>query len=337
MASLAISLSGNGLTIANSSYNFTNTTFNSKVALPLRNEELAAVEIVVQSFIFIFAVLGNTVVVMSLVIQRHEWTRMHLMMLHLCFADLFVAFGSVLPQLLWDITFVFKGGNILCKIIKYMQIVAIYASSYVLLTTAIDRYFAICHPFISHQWSMTRVHRMVLVAWVLSLFFSIPQVFIFSYELNSYGMDDCWATFYPEWTLTLYITCFTALVYIIPSLILAFCYVSICVTVWRNPNVSSASDFRTRRKGISHAKMKTIKLTLAVVLCYLLCWSPFFIAQMWAVYDEKAPFYGKLIVQFNMHISDLYSRQSFRVEKLNTCNNDAIHLFYILYMSAVTL
>ena len=294
MASVPISISENGSPALNSSYNSTNMTLNTKVTLPVRNEELASIEIIVQSIIFVLAVVGNTVVVMSLIIQRHDWTRMHLMMLHLCIADLFVAFGSVLPQLIWDITFVFKGGYFLCKLIKYMQIVAIYASSYVLLTTAIDRYFAICHPFLSHQWSLARVHRMVLVAWVLSLVFSIPQLFIFSYEINSYGMHDCWATFYPEWTLTLYITSFTALVYIIPSLILAFCYVSICVTVWRNPNVSCASDCRTRNKGISHAKLKTIKMTLAVVLCYLLCWSPFFICQMWAVYDESAPFNGKL-------------------------------------------
>ena len=294
MASVEISSSENVLFVSNSSCNFSNMTLDPNVTLPVRNEELASIEIIVQSIILVMAVLGNGVVVTSLVIQRRDWTRMHLMMLHLCFADLFVAFGSVFPQLIWDITFVFKGGYFLCKLVKYMQIVAIYASSYVLLTTAIDRYFAICHPFLSHQWSLARVHRMVLVAWMLSLIFSLPQLFIFSYEINAYGMHDCWATFNPEWTLTLYITSFTILVYIIPSIILAFCYVSICVTVWKNPNVNCASEFRSRRKDISHAKLKTIKMTLAVVLCYLLCWSPFFICQMWAVYDETAPFNGKL-------------------------------------------
>ena len=280
--------------VQNASVNVTNmTTESNNATLVVRNEDLAKVEIIVQSIIFVLAALGNTVVVMALIIQRSEWTRMHLLMLHLCFADLFVAFGSVLPQLIWDITFVFKGGNILCKIVKYMQIVAIYASSYVLVMTAVDRYFAICYPFESHYCRVGRVHKMVLIAWTLSLLFSTPQLFIFSYELNSYGMNDCWATFNPKWTLTLYITCFTVLVYIIPTLILVFCYVSICVAVWKSGSVAVPVELGDGKNGISHAKMKTIKLTLAVVLCYLICWSPFFIAQMWAVYDENAPFYGK--------------------------------------------
>ena len=37
----------------------------------------------------------------------------------------------------------------LCRMVKYFQVVAMYASSYVLVSTAIDRYLAICHPLIS--------------------------------------------------------------------------------------------------------------------------------------------------------------------------------------------
>ncbi|KAK0042669.1 hypothetical protein Bpfe_027900, partial [Biomphalaria pfeifferi] len=44
------------------------------------------------------------------------------------------------------------------------------------------------------------------------------------------------------------------------------------------------------RMGISRAKVKTIKLTFTVVICYVLCWAPFFVGQMWAAYDFTAPF-----------------------------------------------
>ena len=269
--------------------------------------------------------------------------------------------------------------------------------------TAIDRYIAICYPFTSHKMSSGTVHRLVLLAWSLSLVFSVPQMFIFSYQTNSYGTQDCWAMFSPEWTLPLYITIFTVLVYVLPTLILGFCYGSICVEVWRSSklgirlsNISkqtrtpgnkgikrkwlfnqktpsdgnlqeeclsmcgdasneitvtckfshaqhcgkvaqsqarsaflrqnaivdtsiqhhdSPNSYTVERKstvqdrqescisftnresrgsvGISSAKIKTVKLTLTVILCYFLCWSPFFIAQMWAAWDETAPFYGK--------------------------------------------
>ena len=42
-------------------------------------------------------------------------------------------------------------------------------------------------------------------------------------------------------------------------------------------------------RGLSRSKMKTIKLTFVVILAYLLCWSPFFITQMWWAFDKHAP------------------------------------------------
>ena len=40
--------------------------------------------------------------------------------------------------------------------------------------------------------------------------------------------------------------------------------------------------------GISRAKLKTVKMTVTVVICYIVCWAPFFVGQMWAAFDEKA-------------------------------------------------
>ena len=50
---------------------------------------------------------------------------------------------------------------------------------------------------------------------------------------------------------------------------------------------------RRHVRTLSRSKMKTVKLTLTVVLCYLICWAPFFVAQMWMAWDEQAPFEGE--------------------------------------------
>jgi len=73
-------------------------------------------------------------------------SRMNRMIVHLSTADLFVAFFNVLPQLLWDVTGTFRGNDLLCRTVTYLQLVAMYASSYVLVATAVDRYLAICRP-----------------------------------------------------------------------------------------------------------------------------------------------------------------------------------------------
>ncbi|CAC5376998.1 AVPR1A [Mytilus coruscus] len=329
--------------------NFSLTSKNASIYSE-RNEDLALVEITVQCVIFCLAVIGNSTVLLTLWTRRRKLARVHLLMVHLSSADLFVAFCNVLPQICWDLTYVFIGGDFLCRFVKYIQVVAMYASSYVLVMTAIDRYVALIHPFIAHKWSSRKVHYMVAIAWSLSLLFSLPQIWIFAFAKRSDGQYDCWATFEPFWTLQLYITASTLLIYIIPILILIFCYGCICYTVWKRGRVGepvptssgrSWSDAQLHRieqngsrssldrlnmngttkrpqihHGISRAKIRTVQMTLTVVLCYLVCWSPFFIAQMWSAWDENAPFYGPAFTIILLLAS------------LNSCTNPWIYLFF---------
>ncbi|OWF35858.1 cephalotocin receptor 1-like [Mizuhopecten yessoensis] len=202
-----------------------------------RNEELAQAEIGVSSAIFILAVFGNSTVFLVFLLRRRSLTRMHLLMLHLSAADLSVAFFNVLPQLIWDVTYVFYGNDVICRFVKYFQLVVVYASAYVLVMTAIDRYFAICRPLVSHQWSSRTVHYMVAIAWIISLILSLPQIYIFSYMERTPEVFDCWATFDPSWTLELYITFNSVTVYVIPIIILTFCYGRMCYAVWKRGRV----------------------------------------------------------------------------------------------------
>ena len=44
--------------------------------------------------------------------------------------------------------------------------------------------------------------------------------------------------------------------------------------------------------GISKAMSKTVRMTLVIVLVYTVCWSPFFIVQLWAAWDPNPPDQG---------------------------------------------
>ena len=184
-----------------------------------------------------------------------------------------------------------------------------------------------------HAWTTKRIQLLVLVAWVVSLVFSLPQVNIFSLSVASHGAVDCWGDFDPLWTLQLYITWFALAIYIVPFLMLVLLYGRICFVVWRSMRAQEpaathpansrengillnsmnsdgdgpiggggvrhpkkvAINPRAHVRGVSRAKVKTVKLTMAVITCYLFCWGPFFITQMWAAWDENAPFQGEYI------------------------------------------
>ncbi|XP_061184760.1 annetocin receptor-like [Saccostrea echinata] len=321
--------------------NTSNSTHNNGTISPKNySEDLAKIEIILQAIILYMAIFGNAAVLVVFRVKSKRLSRMQWFIVHLCFADIFVAFFNVLPQLIWDITFRFQGNNFLCKLVKYFQLVAMYASSYVLVVTALDRYISICHPLTSHTWSKRRrANLMVFVAWLLALFFSIPQLFLFAYMETSPGSGeyDCWETMSDgdPWEIQAYLTWIFLSIYFIPFLILTFAYTRICYVVFSS--VSSKEQvrvsFNTKSNGFnkrndlltnprahtrcaSKSKKKTIYLTLTVVLCYLICWGPFFIAQMWAAYDPFAPFTSASFVIILLLAS------------LNSCTNPWIYLAF---------
>ena len=282
-----------------------------------RDEFLAKLELAVLGLMFLTAVIGNLAVIIILKCHRKKLTRMQWFIIHLCIADLSLAFFNQLPQFAWDLTYRFQGNNILCKFVKYVQLISMYSSSYVLITTALDRYFSICYPINSQTWTIKRVHFMVSVAWLLSFVFSIPQLIFFSYMEISPGSNefDCWETLSegPISHLQAYITWIFVSIYAVPLLVLGFAYGRICYVVWvsmdnrgikqvqtgnghynHHRQISDKTKIFTPRvhtKTVSRSKIKTIYMTLTVVTCYLLCWGPFFVAQMWMIYDFNSPLY----------------------------------------------
>lgn len=268
-----------------------------------RNEEVAKIEITVLSITFVVAVIGNISVLVAMHNTKKKTSRMHLFIKHLSLADLVVAFFQVLPQLCWEITFRFTGPDFLCRVVKHLQVLGMFASTYMMVMMTVDRYIAICHPLKTLQQPTRRSYIMIIGTWIGSLLLSTPQYFIFSLSEIKNGSDvyDCWGHFILPWGVKTYITWITVGIFLIPVSILMVCYGFICHSIWKNikyKTKKTTSD-TTHKKGligknsvssittISRAKLRTVKMTFVIVLAYIVCWAPFFTVQMWSVWDEN--------------------------------------------------
>lgn len=281
-----------------------NTTVN-----PLkRNEEVAKVEVTVLCLVLLLALTGNLCVLWAIHASKHRQSRMYYFMKHLSIADLVVAVFQVLPQLIWDITFRFYGPDLLCRLVKYLQVVGMFASTYMLVLMSVDRCLAICQPLRSVHKSKDRV--CVIASWMLSLIFSAPQAYIFSLREVGNGVYDCWGDFVQPWGAKAYITWMSLSIYILPVTILSICYGLICFKIWQNFNLKTTREHFLALTGrpskgahplsrvssvrlISRAKIRTVKMTFVVVVAYIVCWTPFFFVQMWSAWDPAAPREGK--------------------------------------------
>uniref|UniRef100_A0AAY4E548 G-protein coupled receptors family 1 profile domain-containing protein n=1 Tax=Denticeps clupeoides TaxID=299321 RepID=A0AAY4E548_9TELE len=268
-----------------------------------RNEEVAKVEVTVLGLVLVFALVGNFCVLLAIHMSKHNQSRMYYFMKHLSIADLVVAVFQVLPQLIWDITFRFYGPDVLCRLVKYLQVVGMFASTYMLVLMSVDRCLSICQPLRSLHQRKDRLY--VAASWVLSLLFSLPQVYIFSLRDVGNGVYDCWGDFVQPWGAKAYITWISCTIYIIPVGILSVCYSLISFKIWQNfklktkreqcisltpTQLKCTSLSRVSSvKLISKAKIRTVKMTFVIVLAYIICWTPFFSVQMWSAWDPQAP------------------------------------------------
>ncbi|KAM6984801.1 arginine vasopressin receptor 2, like [Aplochiton taeniatus] len=286
------------------------------------DHDFALIKAGVLGLIFVLATCGNLFLLHALWRKRKRNTRTHLFLLHLCFADLVVAFFQVLPQLSMEITHRFRGNDFVCRSVKYLQVVGMFASTYMIVAMTIDRYHAVCRPMVSFFKGSCRRYLAIGAAWLIALAFSTPQLFIFSLKEVEDNLYDCWATFIEPWGSKVYISWITLSVFVLPAIILLYCQLKICTGIYFNMKrkalqAAATNDRRAGTKGVSSAMLKTVKMTFVIIMIYTFCWSPFFVVQLWSVWSPStAPTNGPVFVTIMLLAS------------LNSCTNPWIYLYY---------
>ncbi|CAG9863421.1 unnamed protein product [Phyllotreta striolata] len=249
--------------------------------------------------LLIVIIAGNIGVIYTLTFSRSRKSRMNYFITHLAYADLSVGLISVLTDLIWRTTVIWYAGNVACKIIKFLQIVVTYASTYVLVALSIDRYDAIRHPM-KFSGSWRRAKCLIITAWLISVLFSIPILILYEEKMIQ-GQNQCWLQFSEQWMWKLYMTLVSISLFCLPAIIIASCYAIIIITIW----TKSESSFRNLKNGhndnkrgleqlrrassrglIPKAKVKTIKITFVIVTVFILCWSPYIIFDLLQVYEQ---------------------------------------------------
>uniref|UniRef100_T1J5K4 G-protein coupled receptors family 1 profile domain-containing protein n=1 Tax=Strigamia maritima TaxID=126957 RepID=T1J5K4_STRMM len=246
---------------------------------------------------FTMIVMGNSAVLVALLLSKNKKSRMNFFITHLAIADLSVGLISVLTDVIWKMTVSWLAGNVLCKLIRYLQVTVTYSSTYVLVALSIDRYDAITRPM---KFSgRRRAHALVIVAWFLSAVFSIPILVLYE-EAEIDGQFQCWIDLGAEWKWQLYLTLITVSLFLIPTLIISACYTIIVITIWskgktltgqpKSAKTKHPADMDSKRASsrgiIPKAKIKTVKMTFVIVFVFVLCWSPYFIYDLLQVYGH---------------------------------------------------
>ena len=146
----------------------------STYSMPVFNQ-MSMIKTVVLSVMFFVSLVGNTTTLLQMYRKRRKRSTINTLLIHLSTADLIVTFFCNVSDAVWASTVQWYAGNAMCKLVKFTQVFGLTLSTYIIVIISIDRCLAILDPM-SRNKAPQRVRTMIVVAWMLSFVFSVPQV-----------------------------------------------------------------------------------------------------------------------------------------------------------------
>ncbi|XP_062906054.1 C-X-C chemokine receptor type 2-like [Mobula hypostoma] len=214
---------------------------------------------VVYSLVCFLAVMGNLVVMIVVLHNRRSTSSTDIYLLHLATADLL--FAVSLPFWAVDAMSGWVFGDAMCKVVSMLEEVNFYSGILFLACISVDRYLAIVHSAQPHWQKRPFLIKLVCaVVWVLAVLLSLPILykgkFIYNERVLCYELLE--GESITTWKNT---TRFLRHVigFLIPLGVMVFCY---SVTIRR----------LCQTRGFQ--KQKAMKVIIAVVLAFLICWLP---------------------------------------------------------------
>ncbi|XP_053210923.1 adipokinetic hormone/corazonin-related peptide receptor variant I-like [Panonychus citri] len=315
-SSLLISESTPSMVIINS--NETETSTMSNISVGQAAEIVNDHNPLIYAYYLLFGIgsCGNFYALKDLVKARQLSQYINLLMAHLTFADLCVIFISLPIEIMWQITYTWEAGDLTCRLIQVIRLFGLYLSSNIVVCISIDRLHAFTRT--PNKTGYYKYSKKILIsAYIISLLLSTPQAIIYRVETHPLvpGYAQCiQAAWFVDTIFEKFYTGMSLIgMYFGPLIAIVFCYCKIffhlhydgqsiqisessCAFQFKAIAPRDNRDIRlvqarhqvNRFSLIQKAKYRTLKMTLIIVLAYLICWSPYVALVLYSSYDYDA-------------------------------------------------
>ncbi|XP_036401515.1 C-X-C chemokine receptor type 2-like [Megalops cyprinoides] len=217
--------------------------------------------------VFLLAIPGNLIVGVVIVSSKQPLLPSDLYLLHLAVADILLAltlpFWAVVAIQGWVL------GNALCKLVSLVQEVTFYSSILFLACISVDRYMVIVRAMETRrERRQARSWAACVAVWTLGGALSLPAFFSTAFRPQGSERMVCAEHYDPDsadqWRLATRLLRHS-LGFVLPLSIMLSCY-----------GVTAARLLRTR----GFQKQRAMRVIVAVVAAFLLCWTPYHLALM---------------------------------------------------------
>ncbi|XP_076625040.1 pyrokinin-1 receptor [Colletes latitarsis] len=164
------------------------------------------------------------------------------------------------------------------------------ASVLTITAFTIERYVAICHPFLAHTMSkLSRVVKLILIVWLVALSFALPQALQFG--LVEHEIDPTMVICTLKRTLVRYSFQLSTIFFLVlPMSLITVLYILIGLKL-RKSNMMKRRPGREEGGSCKHhpgrSSRRVVKMLVAVVIAFFVCWAPFHVQRLVYIYGTK--------------------------------------------------
>ncbi|XP_016851955.1 chemokine XC receptor 1 [Anolis carolinensis] len=269
--------------------------------------ELSALLIsILYSVIFLFSLLGNSLVLRIVLKYESLMSLTNLFIVNLCISDLI--FSCTLPFLIVYHSYGWIMGEFLCKAVSGIFSISYFCGVIFLTIMTILRYLAVVDPLSTLRTQKKRSGILVsLAVWVTSLLFVIPEILSIQVTTDIDGRYGCYyQAFYPWEMVEL---CLKVLFFLISFMIIAICYTGML-------------DILLRSR--SQSRHRTVRLIFAIVLVFFLSWAPYNVLGFVYALSEQNVIESKCQTKKDIYFAFDISRT---VAYCHCCLNPVLYVF----------
>jgi neuropeptide Y receptor len=238
----------------------------------IHDHAVQAMFYILYATIFILGVFGNVLVCYVVGRNRAMQTVTNFFITNLALSDILLCTLAVPFTPLYTFMGQWIFGSVLCRLVAGAQAISVYISTLTLTSIAVDRFFVIIYPF---QQRMQLVTCLVIIfsIWMFSLLVTLPYGIYMRHRYldGRYYCEESWPS---ENFRQLYGALTASMQFVLPFIIIAFCYVKVSLKLNDRARTKPGSKNSRKEEIDRERKRRTNRMLIAMVTIFGVSWLP---------------------------------------------------------------
>ncbi|XP_063239422.1 prolactin-releasing peptide receptor-like [Bacillus rossius redtenbacheri] len=238
----------------------------------IQDQAVQAVFCVLYTAIFVLGVFGNVLVCYVVCRNRAMHTVTNLFITNLALSDILLCALAVPFTPLYSFLGQWVFGPELCHLVACAQGTSVYISTLTLTSIAVDRFFVIIYPF-QQRMQLSTCLAVICGIWLFSLAMTLPYgVYIQHKRID--GRPYCEETWPSENFRQVYGSLTSAMQFLVPFLVIAFCYVRVSLKLNDRARAKPGAKSSRKEEADRERKRRTNRMLIAMVAIFGVSWLP---------------------------------------------------------------